>query len=255
MIIHNIRHEWPEKAGFVLDRPNGPSEYIFLHYFNPVDLLCKNEVIRTKPNACIVILANKPQWFKSEQPLIHDWFHFTGDVEKGMEKYNLLPDTVYYPYDSLEITGIVRKMESEFFTDSQYSKKLCELYIEQIFIMMARSDDSSASAYNVKKNISEKVEQVRKKMFSTPWEKWPVEKMAKLAELSESRFYTVYKSVYKITPKRDLIIARIEKAKNLLQTEDYSVNETADALGYSSVYHFIRQFKSVTGVTPGRIKK
>jgi hypothetical protein len=65
MIIHNIRHEWPEKAGFVLDRPNGPSEYIFLHYFNPVDLLCKNEVIRTKPNACIVILANKPQWFKS----------------------------------------------------------------------------------------------------------------------------------------------------------------------------------------------
>lgn len=83
--------------------------------------------------------------------------------------------------------------------------------------MMARSDDSSASAYNVK-NISEKVEQVRKKMFSTPWEKWPVEKMAKLAVLSESRFYTVYKSVYKITPNRDLIIARIEKAKNLLQT-------------------------------------
>ncbi|MFA5341159.1 MAG: AraC family transcriptional regulator [Clostridia bacterium] len=255
MIIQNIRHEWPEKAGFVLDRPNGPSEYIFLHYFNSVDLLCNNEVVRTKPHACIVISANKHQWFRSEQKLVHDWFHFTGEITENMGKYNILPDKVYYPYDSLEITSTVRKMESEFFTDSEYSKRLCELYIEQIFIIMARSDDPQLSALNVKKPLSEKVEQVRKKMFSAPWEEWPVEKMAKLAGLSESRFYTVYRSLYKITPNRDLIFARIEKAKNILQTEGYSVNEASEALGYNSVYHFIRQFKSVTGTTPGRIKK
>ena len=55
MIIHNIRHEWPEKAGFVLDRPNGPSEYIFLHYFNPVTYIKRSDT--TKPNAMFVILA------------------------------------------------------------------------------------------------------------------------------------------------------------------------------------------------------
>ncbi|OQB51323.1 MAG: Exoenzyme S synthesis regulatory protein ExsA [Firmicutes bacterium ADurb.Bin146] len=254
MIIQNIRHEWPEKAGFLLDRPNGPDEYIFLHYFNSVDLLCGNEVIRTKPHACIVVSAKKPQWFRSEQKLVHDWFHFSGEVGENMQKYNLSLDKVYYPFDSLEITETVRKMESEFFTGTEYSKRLCELYIEQIFIMMARSDISS-SLLSVKKQISDKVEQVRKKMFTSPSEDWPVKKMAKLAGLSESRFYTVYKSVYKVTPNRDLIIARIEKAKNLLQTEGFSVNETADALGYSSVYHFIRQFKNITGITPGRIRK
>lgn len=255
MKIHNVRHEWPEKAGFILNRPHGPKEYIFLHYFNPVDLLCNNGIIRTNPHACIIVSPDKAQWFRSEQKLVHDWFHFTGDVESNMQKYNLTPDTVYYPYDRLEITGTVRKMESEFFTDMQYSGKLCELYIEQIFIMMARSEKDSINAANVKKQISDKVEQVRRKMFTSPAEDWPVARMAKLAGLSESRFYTVYKSVYKITPNRDLIIARIEKARTLLQTKDYSVNQVAEMLGYSSVYHFIRQFKSVTGVTPGSVRK
>ncbi len=255
MKIHNIRHEWPEKAGFVLDRPYGPDEYIFLHYFNAVDLLCNNEVIHTKPHACIVVSAKKPQWFRSEQKLVHDWFHFTGDIEANMDKYNIMPDTVYYPMDSLEITGTVRKMESEFFTDAEYSKQLCELYINQIFIIMARSLQESAPGINASRKLISKVEEVRRLMFLMPDKDWPVIKMAKMAGLSESRFYTVYKSVYKITPNRDLIFARVEKAKNLLQTDGYSVNETAQALGYNSVYHFIRQFKSVTGVTPGSFKE
>ena len=264
MIIQSIRHEWPEIAGFILDRPHGPEEFIFIHYFNSVDLLSNNEVIRTKPHACIVVSANKPQWFKSEQKLVHDWFHFTKDTYNSkitnesipviMNTYGIEPDKVYYPSDSLEITNTVRKMESEFFTDVGFSKELCDLYIRQIFILMARSSKDNLSGISIKKNLLHKVEQVRRQMFFFPMEDWPVSKMAKMAGLSESRFYTVYKGVYKITPNRDLIFARIEKAKNLLSSQGYSVNEAAEALGYNSVYHFIRQFKSVTGSTPGEFK-
>lgn len=44
---------------------------------------------------------------------------------------------------------------------------------------------------------------------------------------------------------------RIEKAKNMLM-QGMSVAETAEQLGYTNVYHFIRQFKQITGITPGK---
>lgn len=42
---------------------------------------------------------------------------------------------------------------------------------------------------------------------------------------------------------------RVEKAKALLW-QNNSVTETAAQLGYASVYHFIRQFRQTTGVSP-----
>ena len=43
---------------------------------------------------------------------------------------------------------------------------------------------------------------------------------------------------------------RIEKAKELLQQQGYSVTDVANALGYSSISHFSTAFKRVTGLKP-----
>lgn len=44
--------------------------------------------------------------------------------------------------------------------------------------------------------------------------------------------------------------ARIERAQRMMDSGETSVKELAFALGYSSVAHFSRQFKQVTGITP-----
>ena len=44
--------------------------------------------------------------------------------------------------------------------------------------------------------------------------------------------------------------ARIERARRMMDSGETSVKELAFALGYSSVAHFSRQFKQVTGITP-----
>jgi YesN/AraC family two-component response regulator len=50
----------------------------------------------------------------------------------------------------------------------------------------------------------------------------------------------------------DVICARIDAAKVLLvSSPDTSVTELAEKLGYKNPYHFIRQFKKITGITPG----
>lgn len=47
-----------------------------------------------------------------------------------------------------------------------------------------------------------------------------------------------------------IIIQKIERAKQLITTEEITFSEIAWRLNYSSVAHFSAQFKNVTGLTP-----
>ena len=57
------------------------------------------------------------------------------------------------------------------------------------------------------------------------------------------------------TIEKYLILQRIEKVKELLVYDELNLNEISYKLGYSSVAHLSRQFKSVTGLTPSYYKK
>lgn len=48
---------------------------------------------------------------------------------------------------------------------------------------------------------------------------------------------------------------RMEKAKDLLKNSDLSVNDIANEVGYYSVPSFIRKFKEIEQITPGKYKK
>ena len=43
---------------------------------------------------------------------------------------------------------------------------------------------------------------------------------------------------------------KIERAKELIRTQQFTFSQVADQLGYSSIHYFSRQFKKITGMTP-----
>ncbi|CAN5428368.1 hypothetical protein BH09BAC3_BH09BAC3_06750 [soil metagenome] len=57
------------------------------------------------------------------------------------------------------------------------------------------------------------------------------------------------------TIEKFMINQRIERAKELLVYDEFSLSEIADQLGYSSVAHLSSQFKKVTGLTPSHFKQ
>ena len=75
MDILQIRHEWPEKDDFCINRPRGRKDYTFLHFFNRVDLLINGVRQKTSPHACIFFPPGIPQWFLSDGPLILSLIH------------------------------------------------------------------------------------------------------------------------------------------------------------------------------------
>jgi len=66
---------------------------------------------------------------------------------------------------------------------------------------------------------------------------------------------SLFSSIEGITIEKYVILQRIERAKELLIYDEMSLNEIADALGYSSVQHLSLQFKKTTGLTPTYFKQ
>ena len=65
----------------------------------------------------------------------------------------------------------------------------------------------------------------------------------------------LFSSVEGITIEKYIINQKIEKVKELLVYDEFSLNEISFQLGYSSVQHLSNQFKKITGLTPSHFKK
>ena len=57
---------------------------------------------------------------------------------------------------------------------------------------------------------------------------------------------TVFSRIEKITLEKYIILQRIEKVKELMQSEEFSLSEIAYIMGYSSVQYLSTQFKQIT---------
>ena len=255
VFITSARHAWPEKDGFTINRPRGLKQYTFLHFWGSVELLVDGKVVTTQPDSCILYDTNTPQWFRSIGPLRHDWIHMTGDISGCLEAAGLKLDTVYVPGNGKFITAITREIEQEVLNRRQESGILTELKLRELLLKIARGSRAPADAQLLREGLVAQLRQVRMQVFSELEKPWTVADMAQLAWLSPSRFHTVYRQLFAISPMDDLIRARIDTAKNRLLSGQESVQSLAEALGYRNVTHFCRQFKQLTGLRPGKFRE
>ncbi len=58
-----------------------------------------------------------------------------------------------------------------------------------------------------------------------------------------------------MTLEQYYIVQKIERVKELLFYGEMNINEIADSLHYSSAPYLSRQFKKITGMTPGEFRK
>jgi AraC family transcriptional regulator len=65
----------------------------------------------------------------------------------------------------------------------------------------------------------------------------------------------LFSEVEGITIEQFFILQKLEKVKEWLIYNEYSLSEIAWKLGYSSVAHLSAQFKKITGLTPSAFRK
>lgn len=82
-----------------------------------------------------------------------------------------------------------------------------------------------------------------------------VAELAKICDISESYFRRLFEAKFGVSPKEYVIEKRIGYAKQLLETGEVSVSDTAFLCGYSETTHFSREFTKRVGVSPLEYKK
>lgn len=93
----------------------------------------------------------------------------------------------------------------------------------------------------------------RMKLFY--FERHRVDELAALAGMSPTHFSRVFKAAFGTSPIDWLRRERISQAKRRLAETDDAVKEIATQVGYADRFFFSKDFKHLTGLTPGQFRQ
>ena len=94
------------------------------------------------------------------------------------------------------------------------------------------------------------VMEAKSRMLSKLATRTDLQELAQTLGISYSKFRILFKTHTGYSPREYENLIKLNRSRDLLQSGDYSVSSTAEALGYSSVYYFSRAFKKQFGMSP-----
>lgn len=254
--INAMGFEQKEAVGCLVDRPNGSGDFLFVHFLANAIANLSGDVFNVHPGACILFTPGHVQWYATPTwPFLNSYIHFDIDTsESFFEQLQIPLNQVFYPSDSTNIEVLIKSLQKEVILKDTYWESLSNGLMLQLFSYLGRLCTSKDiyHASSPKYVLFQKFKMARFEILGHSEHPWTLEEMAALTNLCVSRFCAYYKAFFNVSPKSDLIDTRIHKAKVLLTNEALTVNEVSEQLGYNNVFHFIRQFKSSTLVSPGK---
>lgn len=85
--------------------------------------------------------------------------------------------------------------------------------------------------------------------------KFTVGELSEYVGVSEVHLRRLFRSAVNDTPIGYINFLKLEKAKNMLTTSNYSISEIAEASGFDDPYYFSRLFRQKIGMTPSSYRK
>lgn len=153
----------------------------------------------------------------------------------------ILASAVYYLAQYLAEAARIPDAKS-FFQEMQAERKLGTLFslLTERVVRPALGDRRMRA--EVAKAISYMSENLKKDVSLT--------KLASVVGLHPTYFSRLFKQEMGMNFSDFMTVLRMDRAQELLKTQEMSVQEIADACGFSDVSYFCRKFKSVVGTTP-----
>lgn len=253
VISSNSIHE--NELNLAINRPNGSGDYLFVLFESDVDILINGIYERHSPGACVFFAPGQPQCYTAIGCLANDYIHFTAKNDL-IHLFNLRTSHVYYPANTKVFSDIIKDITVENLVKPPMWSTYIDSLITRLLIEFGRGDPLSRDylLFKIEPQVYNVISDIRLQMLNHPNMQWDIEMLCKNSFMSRSQFFKLYKELYKSTPTNELINARINLAKTLLTDSTLSITSISQLSGYSNVYHFIRQFKKIVGITPSVYK-
>lgn len=183
-------------------------------------------------------------------PLQMTYIHFNFRNEPAIKpiEYRVIQDTIMF--ESL-LTRYVRLFLIETFGAEIEAK----LILKQLMIQLLREDQKGErNLPNVQQSLLSAIKEVANHIQQHPGYHHTVESLATRANFSPRYFSRKFKEIIGESVRSYIIQVRIKRAEHLLRYTGMTVTEVAEALGYTNLHFFSRQFKQYTGKSPSEIR-
>ncbi len=231
-------------------RPNGRGDYQLIYIASGKARFFFGDEEHIIPRGNIVIFRPGEKqmyyYYLSEKTETY-WVHFTGyDAERMLSEASL-DKNVFFVGESSDYSYIIDQMIREIHTKRANYGSICALLFRQLVHIVDRSLQEGRCAGGDTLNEIDRAINYFNENYA---KEINVEEYAISRHMSVSWFIRNFKSITKMTPLQYIIFLRLNSAKALLRTTDYSVAQIANTVGFDNPLYFSRLFHKHSGVSP-----
>ncbi len=194
------------------------------------------------PTQCISLSLN-PDFIEDSL----NYFNYSLPKADETSQWNIQLDE-YFLFNNKSLASATNNIMRIAMDDNSQKDIMADLALKELLIRLMQTQARSMVEKNVAKNKSRigfAVDYIRKNLH----QKLSIESIAKLAYVSKSNFFRMFKDELGTSPNDFILQERISKAKELLSNQN-SIKETAYQTGFSDTNYFTRVFKQLVGITP-----
>ncbi len=245
---------WSHELGYTVNRPHGMGEYVLLRFYTPMLVQTAAGLIQGEPDDCLLYSPKFPEWF-SGRGVGHadDFVHLDGpDIPVLINRYRIPLNTIFRPREVDFIPTQIAAISRELHGRELFWQHSVRTLVDSLLLRLGRLANERESSDLTSSDLvqAELFRTIRMQIHERLQEHWTTEKMARMANLSVSRFGVLYRKFFKVSPLEDLIEARLTRARVLLANKALSVGEAAAEAGFRNVCYFSRLFRRRLGVPP-----
>lgn len=156
----------------------------------------------------------------------------------------------FYLFNSLPLASATNNLMRIAMEDNMNKDIMADLALKELLIRLMQTQagkliESDYKTLKTSNRLAFIIDYIKNNLH----QKLSIEHLAKLAFVSKSNFFKLFKYELGTSPNEYILQQRIKRAKELLK-ENQSIKEVAFATGFSDTNHLIKTFKTFEGITP-----
>nr|MCR5716619.1 AraC family transcriptional regulator [Lachnospiraceae bacterium] len=233
------------------------TEYVLLLIHTPAHFRICGIDYKVQENCFVIFgIGEYPSYECPDAEYMDDWVHFrlTGEDQNLLSELQIPVNVPTFLPQMNSLSALFRQLVFSRFSDEYYKEPFMNNCMKAILYRLASLQRSSLAHLEGLPFYDEML-LLRARIKSNSNAVGSVSDLAATLNLSVSYFEHLYKRYFHISCMQDIILSKVERAEYYLLTTNYPVHYIAEFCGYQSTQHFIRQFKSIAGITPNQFRK
>ncbi|MCL2285476.1 MAG: AraC family transcriptional regulator [Firmicutes bacterium] len=228
--------------------------YLAYHYGGHMFLTIDGVRHEVKPGDLFLLYPGQPHtyWYIDDGKIQNYWIHFTGYAARSIvEIFRSQGQQIISIGKYLENNAFFNRIIDELEMKNSGFQMMCVGHFLQLIATLIRQMQNTDKTAQCNQAIVRSIQYIRDNYK----EKILITDLAKEASMNVKRFTAEFSAYTGTLPKQYIVMYRIEQAIGLITSQNISMSQAAEMVGFDNQMYFSRIFKRHMNMTPSQYKK